>query len=126
MKQLITLACVIMVMVTSVAQIIGVNGTNTPEVLTPEVRSYIVEMTVDTFGLVFRDDKYKGDNAPANELNNVIALSNEMRSAGKVLAVCFTLYTRDSNFNANNGIEDLDAFLGNGVYVYSIRGGNEE
>lgn len=113
-------------MVTSVAQIIGVNGTNTPEVLTPEVRSYIVEMTVDTFGLVFRDDKYKGDNAPANELNNVIALSNEMRSAGKVLAVCFTLYTRDSNFNANNGIEDLDAFLGNGVYVYSIRGGNEE
>ena len=38
------------------AQIIGVNGTNTPETLVPEVRGYITELTVDTFGLVFRDD----------------------------------------------------------------------
>ena len=107
------------------AQIIGVNGTNSPETLVPEVRGYITELTVDTFGLVFRDDKYVGGLAPQSELDNVIALSNEMKSKGKTLALCFTVYPR-TGMNVNNAMTDLDKLISGGVLIYSVRIGNEE
>lgn len=105
------------------AQIIGVNGTNSPETLTPEVRGYIVELTVDTFGFVFRDDKYEGGVAPQFELDNVVALSNELQAQGKTLAVCFTVYAKE--INVANAMADLDYFINNGVDIYSVRIGNE-
>jgi len=77
MKNLLT-TILILFCLTGSAQIMGVNGTNSPETLVPEVRGYITELTVDTFGLVFRDDKYQGALAPQFELDNVIALSQEM------------------------------------------------
>ena len=107
------------------AQIIGVNGTNTPETLVPEVRGYITELTVDTFGLVFRDDKYVGGLAPQIELDNVISLSNEMKSKGKVLALCFTVFPR-TGMNVNSAMADLDKLISGGVLIYSVRIGNEE
>ena len=106
-------------------QIIGFNGTNTPEVLVPEVRGYVAELAVDTIGMVFRDDKYLGAAAPAIELENVIALSNELKAQGKTLAVCFTVYTR-TGMSVTNAMADLDALRSGGVFIYSVRGGNEE
>jgi hypothetical protein len=124
MKNLLT-TILILFCLTGSAQIIGVNGTNSPETLVPEVRGYITELTVDTFGLVFRDDKYQGALAPQFELDNVIALSQEMKSKGKVLAVCFTVYPR-TGMNVNNAMTDLDKLMSGGVLIYSVRIGNEE
>lgn len=106
-------------------QIVGVNGTNSPETLNPEVRGYITELTVDTFGFVFREDKYVGGLAIQSELDNVISLSNEMKEQGKVLAVCFTVYPR-TGMNVNNAMTDLDKLISGGVLIYSVRIGNEE
>lgn len=119
------IAVIMLCSVTVSGQIVGFNGTNSPENLTPEVRGYLVELTVDTLGFVFRDDKYVGARAPSAEISNVIALSNELRDAGKVLEVCFTVYTR-TGINVSNAMADLDAFRNAGVLIYSVRLGNEE
>lgn len=105
--------------------LLGTNGTNTPEVLTPEVIDYVVDLAVDTFAFTFRDDKYLGAVAPAEEVANVIALNNALRQEGKVLAMCFTVYTK-SGYSVANAMSTMDQFLDAGILIYSVRFGNEE
>lgn len=106
-------------------QVIGFNGTNTPEVLNSEVRGYLRELTIDTLGFVFRADKYDSVSpVPTSEMDNIVLLSNELRAEGKVLAVCFTVLARPGR-NIQYQVDAIDYMSNRGVLIYSVRFGNE-
>lgn len=128
MKKIIITALAMMLFVTLALQcnsqiLYGENWTNVPANLTPEVIQTIVEKTPDTYIGVFRNDKYTLA-CPDAEINNVIALSNSLRSAGKQLALVYTFNTRGGTIS--NNFYAYQKFIDAGIFIPCVRMGNEE
>jgi len=119
MKQLILIITCLLSLSLS-GQGYGFNATNTPALLDPVTRGYIVEMSDDVFWLVFRNDKYT-TKAPDLDINNVLALGTDLKASGKELKVIYTL-------NVKTALSIPDNFYGYDKlkeYVKVLRIGNE-
>jgi len=104
---IIILMCIVLSH-TAKAQI-GFNCTNTNDKLDPITRGYIVEMAGDDFWYVFRNDKYTTA-APQQDIDNVLALANDLQAAGKELKIIYTFNARnevtiEQNFFAYNQLK---------------------
>ena len=112
------------------AQYFGENWTSVPANLTPEIRGYINEK-IPVGGVYigcFRNDKYaeKGNGiAPQVEINNVIALADLLKTNGKELKLIYTFDTR-GRVSPENAFVAFDQFIGAGIDIPAVRGGNEE
>lgn len=101
------------------AQTFGFSATNTPALLDPVTRGYIVEMSDDVFWFVFRNDKYTSK-APELDINNMLALGSELKSAGKELKIIYTLNVKSVSISDNfYGFDKMKE------YVKVLRIGNE-
>lgn len=103
----------------------GFNGTNVPENLTPQVRQWIIDMHPegDTVVMVFRNDKYETC-AHLEDINNVIALNDEMIQQGRYFSLIYTFNTRGVSIADN--FYAFDLFRIAGVDIMAGRLGNEE
>jgi len=104
-------------------QVYGFNGTNVPENLTPEVRSWVLDMHPDTLVMVFRNDKYTTA-APVSDVNNVISLANEAEAQGKHLQLIYTFSVKP-DVSLQDNFSAFNTFLNSGVDIMAARLGNE-
>ncbi len=108
----------------------GENWTNTPQMLTPEVRQYLNEKLPagESYVGCFRNDKYAEDGidkAPDSEINNIIALHNELRASGKFLKLIYTFDAR-GRCSVTDAFYAWDKFVEAGIDIIGARFGNEE
>lgn len=118
MKNLLT-TLLLFLCLTSYGQY-GFNATSTNDKLDAVTRSYIVEMSGNDFWYVFRQDKYTTA-APQSDIDNVLALANDLKVSGKELKIIYTLEPRNimsisDNFFGYDKLKD---------YVKVLRIGNE-
>lgn len=104
--------------------IYGYAGQNTAVNYTPEVRAYILDMTPDNFILDFCQYKYVGK-APEQDINNIIALSNEFNASGKQLYVIYSFDAR-AILSLTDNFYAFDKLITGGVNIIAGRIGNEE
>lgn len=102
----------------------GYAGQNTAQNYTPEVRGYINDMTVNDFVIDFCQYKYVSK-APDQDINNIIALSNELRASGKNLYVIYSFDAR-AILSLTDNFYAFDKFVLAGVNIIAGRIGNEE
>ena len=93
----------------------GYAGQNTAVNYTPEVRGYINDMTVNDFVIDFCQYKYTSK-APEQDINNIIALSNELRASGKNLYVIYSFDAR-AILSLTDNFYAFDKFVLAGVNI---------
>lgn len=127
MKKLFAIAFLILLSATmlitaATCQVFGIAGTNSAAILTPEVRAYMTELTVDTLGFCIRDDK-ELTYLPANESQNIIDWDHEMKTDHKTLLCIYTFHCAGKSISDN--FHDFDLLIAAGVKIPVVKLGNE-